>query len=768
LRIKGVENAPRFADTRHFLWIGGRLVTISPRLRRGAVYLLPLAVLLVAAAARLGAPDVLERLSLVAFDLYQRTAPRAAADLPIRVVDIDDASLREFGQWPWPRTIVARLIDRLRDDGAAIIAFDIDFAEPDRTSPQLLMPLVASADAEKAKELLASLPDPDQTLAEAIASAPVVTGFILSDHARDQIPATKAGFAVAGDEPLIHVDRYAGAIPNLPGLEAAAAGNGFLNQYLDWDHVVRRVPLVLKIGNDKLFPSLAAEVLRLATGARTYLLRGAGSSAERSFGEKTGLTAMRIGQLTIPTDDAGRVWLHFSRPQVPDPRRVSAADVLDGKVDRARLDNNIVLIGTSAEGLINDQQATPVSRDVPGVEIHAELIEQILQGSFLVRPDWAIGAEVVFTVLIGIGLILAVPAIGALLSAVLATGAIAAAVGSSWYAFRETQLLIDPVYPVVVLTVIYIGASILGHLRTEARQREIRSAFSRYMSPHYVSVLARHPEKLVLGGEARQLTIMFCDIRGFTTLAEGLNAHALTMLMNSFTSPMTDIITEYRGTIDKYIGDCIMAFWNAPLDDPDHPQNAVRAAQAMRQRLVELNTQWRAEAAAKGEPFKPLRVGIGINTGECVVGNFGSTQRFNYSLLGDPVNLASRLEGLGKLYGVDLVIGEDAAMHLDNPELIELDLVAVKGKTEAVRVYTLPPEGTEKEHFVDFIEQHAAMLTAYRRQDWAAALHVLDNGELAPAEQLAPVYTLYRQRIAHFQTEPPPPDWDGVFTAETK
>ena len=259
------------------------------------------------------------------------------------------------------------------------------------------------------------------------------------------------------------------------------------------------------------------------------------------------------------------------------------------------------------------------------------------------------------------------------------------------------------------------------------------------------------------------MTIMFCDIRGFTSLSEKLDAESLTQFMNSFLSPMTEIITERKGTIDKYIGDCIMAFWNAPLDDPDHVANAVQAAQARRNKLGELNRLWQAEAAYR--VFLPVRIGIGINTGECVVGNFGSLQHFDYSLLGDPVNLASRLEGLGKVYGVDLMIGEETAARLDDPELIELDLVAVKGKSAAGHIYTLPPEQATAGQF---ITQHAALLGAYRRQDWASALRLLDDGRLAAARFLVPVYDLYRRRIAQFQIEAPPANWNGVFTAEEK
>src|SRR6185437_14412161 len=261
----------------------------------------------------------------------------------------------------------------------------------------------------------------------------------------------------------------------------------------------------------------------------------------------------------------------------------------------------------------NDEQATPIARNVPGVEIHAQLIEQILQQSFLTRPDWAVGAEILFTVLVGSGLILVVPRIGALMSAGLGAASVIAAFGASWIAFSQAQLLIDPVYPWVVITLVYLVASLLGYIRTEARQRQIRRTFSQYMSPHYVEELARHPERLKLGGQMRPMTIMFCDIRGFTSLSERLDAEALTHFMNSFLSPMTEIITEQKGTIDKYIGDCIMAFWNAPLDDPEHAGNAVEAARVMRRKLVELNRVWATERAYQA--FLPVRIGIGINTG---------------------------------------------------------------------------------------------------------------------------------------------------------
>jgi adenylate cyclase len=729
--------------------------------RRSLIYLLPLALLFAALSMRVAASDLLERLSLICFDFYQKAAPRVAGDVPIRVVDIDDRSLRKVGQWPWPRAIVAELVDRLHEVGAAVIAFDIDFAEPDRTSPKSLLPLFAqNGVGGEAERILVALPDPDKRLAEAISALPIITGFILSDRAQTRPPLAKAGFALAGKDPLGHVDSFSAAVSNLPELESAAAGNGFLNQYVDWDHVVRRIPLILRLG-EKPYPSLAAETLRVALGAPSYVGRAAGANAEKSFGEKTGLTAIRIGTLTIPTDPAGRVWLHYAVPQ--HDRFVSAGDVLAGKFDPAFFANHIVLVGTSAAGVVNDLQATPIARDVPGVEVHAQLLEQILQGDFLVRPDWAVGAEILFTLLVGIALILGLPRIGALPSAILGGVSVAFAFGSSWLLFEHAQLLIDPVFPWAVVTLVYLVASLLSYLRTEAQQRQIRGAFSQYMSPHYVDELAAHPERLKLGGQARTMTIMFCDIRGFTSLSEKLNAESLTHFMNSFLSPMTEIITERKGTIDKYIGDCIMAFWNAPLDDPDHATNAVQAAQAMRRKLVELNLKWHAETAY--QVFLPVRIGIGVNTGECVVGNFGSLQHFDYSLLGDPVNLASRLEGLGKIYGIDLMIGEETAARLGDPALIELDLVAVKGKSEAGHIYTLPPERIVEDQFID---QHFELLGAYRRQDWTTAIKLLDDGRLAAARFLAPVYDLYRSRIVQFQIEAPPANWNGVFTAEEK
>jgi adenylate cyclase len=750
------------------------LKRLTSLLRRGLVYWLPLLLLLAAVAAHIATPSLFDRLSLFAFDIYQRADPRVAdADLPVVIVDIDEKSLRELGQWPWPRTILAQMVDRLNAAGAAVIAFDALFSEPDRTSPQSLLKLLQGEGASEpaAKQLLATMPDPDSQFAAAMAKAPVVLGFNLVGHGGLPQTTIKAGFAVVGardEDPWRFVSRSPEAVSALPEFLKAASGNGFVNEPSDWDNVVRHVPLVLRLG-DRPVPSLVAETLRVAFGGRGFIARYAGAQADRSFGENTGLNAIEIPvpaahtALNIPVDAAGEMAVHYA---VHNSRRyISAADIVAGKFDPKRIADHIVMVGSSAAGL-NDLKATPISPDMPGVEVHAQMIEQILQKDFLFRPDWGPGAEILFAFLFGAVLIFAIPRFGALPGAGIGTVAVGLAAAVSWYAFVHGQVLLDPVYPITVLVAVYLFTTLLNYRLTERRQREIRQAFSLYLSPHYVAELAKNPEKLRLGGEMKPITVMFCDIRGFTSMSESLvqefgprrGAEELANIINEFLTPTTEIIMERKGTIDKYIGDATMAFWNAPLDDPDHAKNAVAAAQAMRAKLVELNEAW----AAQGR--RTLAIGIGVNTGECSVGNFGSHQRMNYSLLGDPVNLASRLEGQTKTYHVDLIIGEDTAALLDDPNLVELDLIAVKGKSQPVRIYTLPPHLPEAQRF---LERHAKVLEAYRHRDWAAALGLMADPVLATSE-IAPLYGVFRERIEQMQADPPPEDWDGVFVAHEK
>ena len=729
--------------------------------------IVPLAIMALAVLVWVGEPAVLTQLRLIVFDSYQRLDPRPYQPAPVRIVDLDDASLSRLGQWPWPRTMVASLVDRLNELGAAAIAFDIVFAEPDRTSPQALaaqMPDLPTDDSFR--QLLKKLPDHDQALATAIGGTNVVTGFVLTQLPGERLPAVKGTYATAGDDPRQYLPHFRGAVVDLPALEAAAKGNGSFNDIPDLDGVTRRVPLALAVG-DRLYPSLAAEALRVAQGAKTYIVKSTGASGVLAFGEHTGVNSVKIGAFVVPTDESGQIWVHFTR-RVPE-RYVPAWRVLEPGFDGSLIKDHIVFVGTSAAGLM-DLRSTPLEPAAPGVEVHAQIVEQILLGDHLERPDWARGAELFYMLAIGLVLMYRLPKVGAQWAAALGGAAVAAAVSGSYYAYTEHRLLIDPVYPSLVGLLVYIASSAMLYLRTETERRRVRTAFGRYLAPAVVEQLAIHPERLKLGGEMREMTLMFCDIRGFTTISEGLDAQGLTSFINRFLTPMTNLILAADGTIDKYMGDAIMAFWNAPLDIPDHAARACHAALAMRAELVRLNAAWRKEAAAAGRPFADVHIGLGLNTGVCCVGNMGSDQRFDYSVLGDDVNLASRLEGQSKTYGVDIVIGERTADEASGLASLELDLIRVKGKTRPVHIYALIGDGSVKETvaFAALKADHDALIAAYRGRRWAEARKHIGACRAQAPEMMQAFYTLYQERIAGFETEPPPADWDGAFVALTK
>ena len=430
-----------------------------------------------------------------------------------------------------------------------------------------------------------------------------------------------------------------------------------------------------------------------------------------------------------------------------------------------------MFVGTSATGL-KDMRATPLSPVTAGVEIHAQFAEQVLTGEHLLRPDWADGVELCYLIALGAALVLLLPRVGAVWCALLGVGSVAGVVGLSWWAFCAKRWLLDPVVPSVAVLLIYLVASFMGYLKAEMDRRRVRGAFSRYLSPVLVDRLAKHPEQLKLGGERRAMTILFADIRGFTTIAEQLDAESLTRLMNRFLTPMTERIMQQQGTIDKYIGDCIMAFWNAPLNDAEHARHACLAALNMRDHLVVWNQKQRTDAATEGTKAVPILIGIGINTGDCSVGNMGSEQRFEYSVLGDPVNVASRLEGQSKIYGVDIVIGELTRQQAPELAAIELDVLRAKGKSQPVKIFGLLGDAAfaQDSAFRQLSEKHEALLAAYRAQQWVAALELtekclaLDTSET----RLRALYTLYRLRIKTYQAHPPAQDWDGVWIAASK
>ncbi|MGH6734861.1 MAG: CHASE2 domain-containing protein [Methyloceanibacter sp.] len=718
-------------------------------------------------ALRVWDPSPVARLRALVFDAYQQVDPRSFdPSQPVRIVDIDEESLKRLGQWPWPRTLLAELVDTLAANGAAAIAFDMVFPEPDRMSPANAVKFWPPSPAlDTLKSEVEKLPSNDDVFAEAIARAPVVLGFIASPHA-SSLPETKAGFAHGGDDPRLFAPYYPGAAESLEVLQDPAQGTGALNWIPDLDQIIRRMPMVVRIG-DTLFPSLAADVLRLAQGATTYMVKSSGASGEKAFGEKTGIVKVRIGDYEVPTEANGQMWLRFT-PQ-SQGRYLPAWKVLNGDIGEEDIAGRILLIGTSAAGLL-DLRATPLEASVPGVELHAQAVEQILKGDFLLRPDFATPAELLYILVLGILIAVLVYRSGALGSAVIGALAVAAVIGISWYAFTALGWLVDPIYPAIALTAIYLAGSLFMFLRTERERNRVRNAFSHYMAPELVKRLADDPSRLKLGGETRDMTLLFSDVRGFTTISEGLDAEELTRFLNGLFTPLSNIILEEQGTIDKFMGDALMAFWNAPLEDAKHPSHACNAALRMMREMEVLNARWRQEAEAKERPFKEVKLGIGLNTGVCCVGNLGSETRFDYSVIGDNVNVASRLEGQSKTYDLVTIVGQETSARAPGFAFLELDLLKVKGKTAATRIFALLGDNALKQSqpFIDLTARHSEFLARYRAKDWDAAEALSRECEKLNSAHLDRLYALYRERIAAFRVSPPPPDWDGTAEALSK
>jgi len=478
-----------------------------------------------------------------------------------------------------------------------------------------------------------------------------------------------------------------------------------------------------------------------------------------------------LGGVEIPTDENGQLWVHFNAHNKD--RYVSAKDILDGTVDQRKLAGKLVLVGTSAIGLF-DIKTTPIDAAIPGVEVHAQTLETIMSNSFLTRPNYAIAAEITLAVLVGLIIIILVP-ITSVLTVTFIGGTIGAGlVAMSWYLFIQHSMLIDVAYPLLSALVIFSTLVFMNYFREERERSKVRSAFGQYLSPDLVEQLAENPEKLVLGGETRELTILFSDVRGFTTISESFKSdpQGLTTLINRLLTPLSHAVMDTGGTIDKYMGDNIMAFWNAPLDNDRHARDACSAALSMLTRLKHLNVIRKEEAKTNQIAFLPLEIGIGINTGECVVGNIGSDMRFDYSVLGDAVNLAARLEGQTKFYGVSIIIGEKTAEQVkDTFAVLELDAIRVKGKTEPEVIYTVLGEakGLENDIFIRLEKETAKMLAHYRNQQWTQALKSLNiSRKTAKTLSLDALFDMYQERIKTFKKSPPPSNWDGIWIMTSK
>lgn len=696
-------------------------------------------------ALRIWDPGPIEALRQRSFDIYQLMHPRAVRQDLVTIVDIDEMSLRVLGQWPWPRTVMAEMLSRIIEQGGTVIGFDVLFPEPDRSSPEVAAETFRGLD-DATRESLLRLPGNDAVFADAIRISNVVlgqSGYRVSGTAPIERPAIQTGVAIIGSDPRPFLVDFPHLLRNLPILDEAARGQGIFSIIPEQDGIVRRVPVVAVAGGT-VVPSLSLEMLRVATGSGAILIKS----------DASGVRSVGVDDLEIPTDGKGRVWIHFS--SLNPGRYVSAIDLLQGRVPMDRLLGKMVLIGTSAAGLL-DLKVTPIHPALPGVELHAQLLESALTGETLSRPTYTASLEIVLATLLSLTLIVLVPRVNAGTLFVLGGATAAITLGVSWYCFSFLDLLIDYTFPLVSSLLVYAVLVFTSYVTVSADRYRIRSAFSQYLSPDLVEQLAQSPEKLTLGGEQRVLTVLFSDIRGFTTISELYkdDPKGLTTLINRLFTPLTKDIMERRGTIDKYMGDAIMAFWNAPLADPHHEVNACEAACAMLDSLKGLNEQRQREA---DQPVPPLRIGIGLNTGLCAVGNFGSDLHFNYSALGDTVNLASRLEGMTKHYGVPIIIGERTAQAvLTQFAVLEIDHLQVRGKRELERIFTVlgRADVATSRDFAELNERNGIMLTAYRSREWSQALEmILLCRELGKRFGLDDYYDLYIQRIRHLIENP--------------
>ncbi|MCH2547983.1 MAG: adenylate/guanylate cyclase domain-containing protein [Alphaproteobacteria bacterium] len=564
-------------------------------------------------------PRVIEPLQHWTFDTYQRLHSRvpdySAMPAQVVIIDIDEDALAAFGQWPWPRTVMGQLVENLRSYGVLVTGFDIVFAEPDRTSPrQLERTINDMPDATRAG--LAQLRDHDEIFAEVIADGQVVLGQVGErKHTDDDRLHPKARFGAKQTSldapPLSHLlNRYTGAVLNLEVLEAQAAGIGLFSTLPDKDGIYRKVAMLERIGGNPktavIFPALSLEMIRIALGGADSAFVEISENGIRQIL----LKAAGGGVFKIPTDRYGRIWVHFAQyPTGSEPLYVSAKKVLEKTADPAMLANKLAIVGTSAIGL-KDIRATPINGQLPGVEVHAQVMETILSGSHLKREVgtfWQVPftdtylsiwqLELLSIFIGGMLMVILVPRLSALLTFMAGGSVICGLIAIGWFHYLQHQVLVDYAYPATCIFAVFFLLTYLNYMREEAQKKQIRHAFGHYVSPALLKELADNPEKLALGGETRELTILFSDIRGFTTISERFNAQELTRFINSFLTPMTDIILLNKGTVDKYMGDAIMAFWNAPLTDAKHPANACHAALQMQVAVKTLNEQLAREAA---------------------------------------------------------------------------------------------------------------------------------------------------------------------------
>ncbi len=647
-----------------------------PRLRRFAGLAAALAAASLFLVLRIADPPLVAELRSAGFDTLQRIWPRSGgSNQPVTVVDIDEASLRKLGQWPWRRDILAKLVTNLSSQDAAAIGFDILFPETDRLSPKLLA-------ADLALPPTTDLPDTDQMFANAISGQRVVLAAAANPSGEVLSAFDKAGFASTGMPAISAPLRMMASVNNLPKFDAAAAGIGLINIDLASESgVARQIPLLWTDGQS-FRPSLILELLRLAQGATTYVVNG-------SNGVEDAITSIRIGDFDIPVSEQGQLAVYYAHNN--SDLYVSAADVLDDKklAELApRIAGHIVLIGTSATGLL-DTRTSSLGEAVPGVSVHAQALQQIMAGQFLTRPEWAAGAEfatIIFGGLIfGFGAALLRP--WQALVALLLTITIMA--GASLYAFRELGFLLDATFPITAFLGTFLAGTALRLFVTDREGRQLRRAFGHYVAPGVLAEIEKNPGMLKLGGEIRDVTVMFVDIANFTPMSQKLKPEELVHLINDILSACSTAILNHQGTIDKFIGDAVMAFWNAPLDQADHQTMACRSALEIQQAIGAMNALPQIQEKLKQAGLPPVAVRVGLASGEACVGNVGSATRFDYSVIGETVNTAARTESACKELGCNIALAGEPTAATASLSLKDMGQLQLKGLSAPTKIWAV-------------------------------------------------------------------------------
>jgi adenylate cyclase len=708
----------------------------------------------------------IDRLEYFAYDARILLNLKEGRDERIVVVDIDEQSLAAEGRWPWGRDKIAQLLTQLFDKyQAGLVGFDVVFAEPDDSSGLTVLEGLAKgplADNASFRDTLAKMrPDLDRDglLARTIVNYPVVLGYYFNDS-NSKLKTGKLPQPAFGKEDFggrkIPFHEAGGYGANLEQLQDVALGAGHFNPHIDVDGVVRRVPMLFKYDN-AFYESLSLAMARLALTEKSI---SAGFPEESiAGGTYEGIEWLQIGARQVPVDERVRALVPYRGRQGSFPY-ISATTILNGTASPDALKGKIVLVGASAPGLL-DLRSTPVQSVYPGVEVHANLIAGILDDSIMDDPAYTSGAEFMITVLSGALIAMLIP----MLSPLMATaGTLVAALGVivvNLLIWRYLGLVFALSGGLLMILALYLLNMSYGYFVESRGKRQLAGLFGQYVPPELVDEMSDNPLHYSMEAESREMSVLFTDVRGFTTISEGLEPKELSALMNEFLTPMTNIIHESRGTIDKYMGDAIMCFWGAPLRDGKHASRAVEAALDMVKAIDKLSERFRA----RGWP--EIRVGVGVNTGLMSVGNMGSEFRLAYTVLGDAVNLGARLEGQTKNYGVDVIVNETTRAAVPGHSFLELDRIRVKGKDEPVTIYE--PLGPKEEVGTELkreIRQYREALKLYRAQQWDNAEIQFLNLQRTNSDRL--LYELYIDRIKLFRNEPPDEGWDGVFTQTSK